>query len=166
MCRTISVLAVFMTLLIGCSSTEQSVLYDDLEQKDDAIYYQDALYTGTFIRKDSQQRVRAKGYLVAGQLQGEVVSYDIYARVIRTEHFKDGKPHGIFTQFYEDGTIEEQGQFEAGEVVGKWLLYYETGALARESFHKNDRPEGQWTYFNEDGTIKETRIYKNGQWIE
>ena len=55
MCRAISVLAVLITLLTGCSSTEQSVLYDDLEQKGDAIYYQDTLYTGMFLHKDSRQ---------------------------------------------------------------------------------------------------------------
>ncbi|MGS0680918.1 hypothetical protein ACVBIL_07160 [Shewanella sp. 125m-7] len=48
MCRAISVLAVLITLLSGCSSTEQGVIFDELEQRGGVIYYQDALYTGIF----------------------------------------------------------------------------------------------------------------------
>ena len=53
MCRTISLLAILMMLLSGCSSTEQTVLFDDLQQRNGAIYYRDTLYTGISIDRQA-----------------------------------------------------------------------------------------------------------------
>lgn len=52
---------------------------------------------------------------------------------------KDGVPHGIYKQFYEDGTLMLKGHFES------------------------DMKEGTWKFYNNDGKLVEKRQYKDGK---
>lgn len=167
--RGIVVLSMLGSLLSGCSSTGatvEGVPYEDLVQRDNVVYHNEAPYSGMFFDKNRYEVLRAKGYLENGLLQGELFHYDNDGKIMKRFHYKEGKEDGISTTYYDDGAIETLSYFESGEGQGRWLRYYPSGAIERISYLKNDRPEGEWTYFNEDGSVKEKRIYRNGQWVD
>jgi antitoxin component YwqK of YwqJK toxin-antitoxin module len=43
--------------------------------------------------------------------------------------FRDDKPQGKWTWFYENGIQRQDGYFIEGYKVGKWCTYSSTGAL-------------------------------------
>jgi antitoxin component YwqK of YwqJK toxin-antitoxin module len=49
----------------------------------------------------------------------------------------EGKFHGKYTSFYENGNLRAEGQYENNIMVGEWKYYYEDGEmLSRQKFEK------------------------------
>lgn len=93
------------------------------------------------------------------------------------EFYKDGKPHGKWLTFYENGNLKSIENWKNGILNGKHILYdheetklsetyYEQGDEDGKYilFHDNGKPyivgefkkgaaSGVWNYYNEDGKL-------------
>jgi antitoxin component YwqK of YwqJK toxin-antitoxin module len=92
-----------------------------------------------------------KGNYINGKLDGKKVRKRISGKIFREEHYKQGKKHGIFKEYDEQGNLTHQDEYNNDKLVGESLWFYPTGII-RE----------RWTYICEDR--EECRIYwENGQ---
>ena len=81
-----------------------------LGQADDGIFYKSGskeAYTGWA----KQMHVKEKG------------------KVEWVGQFKDGKPDGAYTSWYENGEKSSEGHFKGGEREGDWVFYEEDGSV-------------------------------------
>ena len=44
-------------------------------------------------------------------------------------YFINGRPHGLRTEWYENGQKKEEGNFINGEQQGRWTYYNKDGSL-------------------------------------
>jgi antitoxin component YwqK of YwqJK toxin-antitoxin module len=76
--------------------------------------------------------------------------------------FVDGKPHGTFKFWYEEGKISEIGEFDMGIMVGYWKFYNEDGKLWKEGNYKNGEEDGLWKFYDEKGNLVKEENWKDG----
>mgnify|MGYP000223978526 CR=1 FL=1 len=72
---------------------------------------------------------------------------------------KDGKQDGLWTEWYDNGQKKYEGTFKDGKRDGKCTGWYEDGKKEEEGTFKDSIRDGKWTYYNEDGTVKEVKEY-------
>ena len=91
------------------------------------------------------------GNYTNGKLDGKKERKMISGKIFREEHYKQGKRHGIFKEYDEQGNLTHQDEYNNDKLVGESLWFYPTGII-RE----------RWTYIGEDR--EERKIYwENGQ---
>ena len=78
--------------------------------------------------------------------------------------FKNGKRHGPWFKYHENGQLRVKGNFKNGQAHGPFIAYHENGQLSGKGNAKNGKQDGPWAAYNEDGTVnhKETGTYKDG----
>jgi antitoxin component YwqK of YwqJK toxin-antitoxin module len=77
--------------------------------------------------------------------------------------FRNGKEHGPFITFWDNGQLWRKGNFKNGEQDGPWTHYFENGVLASKGTFKNGEWNGFWVVYTDIGTLnrEETGTYKN-----
>ena len=92
-------------------------------------------------------------------------------------NFKDGKPDGLLTSWYENGQKKHEENWKGGKKDGIWTGWWENGQKKYEQNFKDDKVDGLWTSWHEkngqksfEGTYKDdkedgllTSWYENGQ---
>ena len=48
------------------------------------------------------------------------------------ENYKDGRHHGSYIKYHDNGKIAEKGQFTDGKRIGIWQTFDEDGKLIAE----------------------------------
>lgn len=74
------------------------------------------------------------------EIQNEVVKATYYydnGQVSQEGTYKNGKPHGTWVAYNEDGTRQSVGEYTDGKKTGKWLFW--TGATLNEVAYSNSR---------------------------
>ena len=79
---------------------------------------------------------------------------------------RDGLYYEQFTDVPFTGKVtgQEQGSFKDGRKHGRWVSYYDNGQVWMKGTYKNGKREGTWFDYHKDGTVNEnwTGIYKDG----
>ncbi|MGL5965174.1 MAG: toxin-antitoxin system YwqK family antitoxin [Fusobacteriaceae bacterium] len=94
------------------------------------------------------------------------------------EFYKNGKPHGRWISFYENGNLKSIENWKSGILNGKHILYNHEERKLSEIYYKDgnedgkyilyhdngkpyivgefikSKPSGKWYYYYEDGKIK------------
>lgn len=76
--------------------------------------------------------------------------------------FKNGKEHGEWKQFYENGQLKEQRRFENGLKVKSYISWWENGNRKAAFQFENGEYEGTFCEWNEQGALVKEMHYKNG----
>ncbi len=74
------------------------------------------------------------------EIQDQMVKSTYYydnGQVKQQGFYKDGKLHGTWTAYNEDGTKQSIGEYNNGEKTGKWFFW--TGALLNEVNYADSR---------------------------
>jgi len=106
--------------------------------------------------------------------------FDERGRVRSMGSYRDGKKHGTFRYYDEDGKEEGAGIFEfevlmgegaldsIGQRQGPWKLYHPEGELRAEGEYKNGLREGPWSFYFRNGKIEQKGSYRedlpSGDW--
>lgn len=78
--------------------------------------------------------------------------------------FKDDKPYGQFTYYYEGGGVESKITFLNGGKIAYNLMYHESsGYIMAKGKYVNQQKDSLWVYFDNKGQIKSQESYKNGK---
>jgi hypothetical protein len=77
---------------------------------------------------------------------------------------KDGKKHGSWVDYHENGQLRNKGTFKDGKKNGPWVYYHQNGQLRFKGTLKDDKEDGPWVGYDKDGNVNEryTGTYKNG----
>ncbi|SQI36072.1 MORN repeat variant [Leminorella richardii] len=103
-----------------------------------------------------------------GKSEGKTIHYyDSPGKVRLISHDQNGKVHGEFVFYNENGTLAEKRQYILGNNVTKYGIVYgpEGQILERYSYSNSGRKEGAWVKYYPDGTLKERENYANGTQI-
>jgi hypothetical protein len=80
--------------------------------------------------------------------------------------YRDGIVYKKFSDVPFTGKITGKitGTFKNGKKHGPWVSYYDNGQLMGKGNYKNGKTDGPWVSFNIDGTVYEkyTGTVKNG----
>ena len=78
--------------------------------------------------------------------------------------FKDGKKHGPWVWYHDNGQLWRKGTYKDGERDGPWVEYHDNGQLWRKGAYKDGPPDGPWVAYHDNGQLDEewTGAYKDG----
>ena len=83
---------------------------------------------------------------------------------------RDGLYYKKFTDvpFTGEVTGKYQGSFRNGKKHGPYVQYHNNGQLSSKGTYKNGKREGPWVYYNEDATVWEllTGTFKDGKKVK
>ena len=98
-------------------------------------------------------------FLFPSIVMGETVKWDDLEE-------RDGLYYKKFTEvpFTGKTTGKIQGSFKNGKTHGPWVFYYENGQLYYKGIYKDGKMDGPWVGYNKDGTVSEyfTGTFKDG----
>lgn len=130
------------------------------------------------------------------KLEGPRKVYDPQrgGRLVELTYYSDGKKHGNYTKWYENGKIQENGvyvydvrdgvsnwyfengnksveySYRDGKLDGNASTYYDNGKVSAYGMYINNMQTGEWKEYYENGNMKAEGIFKNGekdgQWKE
>lgn len=78
-----------------------------------------------------------------------------------TGYFINGKPIGIWTNFYESGQINSQGKWSANGLDSVWLFYTSAGQIERSISYANNLKNGRYIVYDSLQQIKFDGFYVN-----
>ena len=126
-----------LVLLFPTLALGEEVTYDDLVERN-GLYYQ----------KFTDVPFTGK---TTGQRQGS---------------FRDGKKHGSWVDYYDNGQLFEKGTFKNGDFDGSWVWYWSNGQLFKKGTYKNGKREGYWESYDKNGQSDEyAGTFKDGKKI-
>ncbi len=77
--------------------------------------------------------------------------YDDSRRVARLWQYKDGKPNGLYLEWYKSGKKKEYGTFKDGKQEGLWTELRKNGWKKREYTYKDGEFDGPHASWHENG---------------
>lgn len=63
----------------------------------------------------------------------------------------DGRRHGDWKYWYDNGNLWSEGTFEHGDRAGNKKVYWPSGLLRYEGQYKDNREAGVWKFYNQEG---------------
>lgn len=80
----------------------------------------------------------------------------------QTFEWHDGRRHGQFREYWENGTPRQEGRFRRGRLDGDWRLTYASGAVMAELHYERGLRQGTWTEWYENGARKSEVLWRDG----
>ena len=63
--------------------------------------------------------------------------------------FRNNKPYGTFTYYYENGQTEAVNTFSDDGIIANAVIYHQNGKKMAEGKYVNQKKQGTWKYFSE-----------------
>jgi antitoxin component YwqK of YwqJK toxin-antitoxin module len=73
------------------------------------------------------------------------------------QHDAEGKRHGLWEDYYEDGTLWQRRHYHHDQMHGLWEIYYRDGTLWGKGHCHHDRLKGIVKWWNPQGGISTKR---------
>ncbi|MEQ9262520.1 MAG: nicotinic acid mononucleotide adenyltransferase [Owenweeksia sp.] len=68
------------------------------------------------------------------------------------------------THFYEDGTVRETGTYASnGKLHGDWFQYNEDGSVSYKAYYNNGKKEGKWFKWEDEGLTMYEIAYEDNK---
>jgi antitoxin component YwqK of YwqJK toxin-antitoxin module len=149
------------------------VYYFENGQKQLEGRYQNGMQEGQWIEYHKDGRIRLvllyKNGKIAKKQHMNGTFLDYYVTDIpKSEYrYKDGKKHGMFTEWYDQGEFKKvQTQAEGPGSEMQWKEKLVGQQVRMEGEYYMGEPDGEFLYFNEDGRLMKTEIYEEGELVE
>jgi uncharacterized protein len=127
------------------------------------IFTQGELQSKTFFSDLHYQKI-GKIYYINGKESSKTTwSYYRNLQMKFEQNTKNGKAHGIQTDWYENGQKMLEGNFINGKTEGTVTKWYENGNKEEEKNLKADIEDGKQTKWYENGQMKEEVNYIVGE---
>ena len=138
-------------MLLALTMHAQVSLSEIIQDKEDMA----DTYYGTF-------KYQGKAYT------GNAISYHTNGKVKSIRGFKEGKYHGMWTEWYENGYRKFQGDRIANKGHGQTRWWHPNGQLKKQGTYDMDKQQGGVVYWYPNGQLKQIRYYHQdqavGQW--
>ena len=80
--------------------------------------------------------------------------------------FKNGKQHGVWSEFHEDGSLYWNLKYINGKTEdGIFKMFYPDGSLESEVTYGDGKPITNWVYYDRKGNKERIKIYEKGIFI-
>ncbi len=133
-----SVISFLLSLTCLAAQAQTRVDFAALSPSNDIYYYKGRPFTGT-----------------------SVSMYDDRTRAEEVT-WKDGRMHGLKTEFYKNGVVHAKLFFEEGKRNGPFTYYYPNGSEKMKGNYKYDLLHGELTGFYGNGQMSYLHNYEDG----
>ncbi len=82
---------------------------------------------------------------------------------VEIQNYLNGKEHGIWKQFYENGQLRESRFFKEGKKEGQYLAWWPDGSPQKEYYFENGEYEGTCKEWYQNGQLFREFNYHIGQ---
>lgn len=120
-------------------------------------------FTGEFIEKFDNGKLKGTGFLENGVLNGERVSYYENELINFKRVYKNGIPHGHSFENYENGILKQEGHFVEGKENGEWKAYFPNGKINAILNFMNGVQQGDYFEYDESGSLKAQYFFREGK---
>ena len=141
--------------------------------------WQEGQLTGRFTIYDSLDRLYQQGNYQDGKLDGKVTTHEYYAPVGQRPYtvkqvntYRQGQPHGWFTERYSDGHVRREGRYQYGILDGS-VTSYEVISSSEQTDQatyvkqiygwKDEQHHGSFTEYYDNGRVQRQGSYRHGQ---
>ncbi len=99
--------------------------------------FHNGLPNGVLIEYGNRGQLQKIAHYLNGQLHGRYATYD-YGRMKEIRHYQNGQLHGLFTKYYpKSDQIQSTTEFKNGKQHGIYRYYDEEGNITLEYEYKN-----------------------------
>jgi antitoxin component YwqK of YwqJK toxin-antitoxin module len=128
--------------------------------KTDSLYYKKF----TEVPFTGKTTGKIQGSFRNGKKHGPWVTYWDNGRLNYKGTYKNGKKDGPWVEYHKNGQLKEKGTFKNGKPDGPWVGNWNNGQIRTKGTHKDGKPDGPYVGYNKDGTVweKYTGTFKDG----
>jgi len=91
------------------------------------------------------------------------LSDDALGQKFSEVQFNNGKPHGSYQVWHENGTIKIEGQYVNGSKSGLFSKYFKDGTLNVSVNYRDDKKHGKLKHYNRKSRLILCAPYRNGK---
>ena len=84
---------------------------------------------------------------------------------VKSEYVYSNADNYKVTNFYLNGKIKEIGEFANGKMHGAWVSFNENGAKTGEAFYAQGKKQGEWKMYDSEGNMRFSINYDNGKML-
>ena len=130
------------------------------------LYYlsnQEVPFTGKAVAHRPDGRKMTEISYKDGKLHGLKSDWDESGKKLTEISYKDGKLHGLWTSWNESGKKLSETNFKDGQLHGLLSMWYENGQKRGEGNYTDDKMVGLWTFWYENGHKQSEQNWNEGQ---
>jgi antitoxin component YwqK of YwqJK toxin-antitoxin module len=157
-----NILLVIALLGSLCSCSQQEVIISESELPGYVFYLPGKItpYTGKCIMYFyGTTVVKEEMNFKKGILDGPYTSYYADGSVKRKGGYRNGKFHGSWEYWSNEGNKSYEVFFINDSLQGQYITYFPSGKLHEQGAYKKNYPYGTWSVYDESGKLLEKRSY-------
>jgi hypothetical protein len=81
---------------------------------------------------------------------------------IETAGYQNGREHGLFREYYANGSLKSIRKFDQGKKIGTYRSWWPNGNMQSEYAFIDDEYEGSCKDWDENGLLIRSKNYKHG----
>ncbi len=149
--RILFIVALILPVIL--SQHSWASLFDELEYRDELSYEYSWIYNhDLLIERDGLVYVPLADVPFTGKTTGKIQT-----------SYKDGKLHGEYLNYYDNGQLYEVASYVNGKEHGEYLSYYDNGQLWYKTNYLNGKREGETVTYGEIGELLGRENFVDGK---
>lgn len=104
------------------------------------------------------------GFGLALNAQQELKTYYDNGSLKSVYVYTDAQNYTV-KNYFQNGKIKETGAFVNGKMHGNWVNYHENGNKSGEASYEAGHKTGEWKVFDQDGIVRYKVNYKDNRMI-
>jgi len=160
---TVSLLLMF---IVACGSGVPTL--NDLTERD-GVYVLTSSgqpYTGEVMSTYASGAPKLKASMINGKPDGVWTEWYENGQKSMEAHWKQGVRDGDLDRWYEKGQEQLHEEYDNGVPRGVHKEWYESGQIKAQKPYVSGKPFGTWQFWLEDGHKEKNEIYENGELVK
>ncbi len=91
---------------------------------------------------------------------GRWVTYWVNGQINLDSHYLNGKPDGVITTYYTDGSACDVMSCFDGVLDGEATTYYPSGKIQNKGQYRDGVQVGRWIWYDENGKVEAEKDFK------
>lgn len=147
---------------VGKSKTYWDINNDGEHHLRETGTYSNNKKTGAWYYYHQNGQLHYKDSLDQGSriLEGRYIFYYSNGKKEKVLSYKEGKPDGVWSCWYEDGGLKSEGVYSNGRENGKFKVWHYNRQLMRVETLSNGRRTGTSFVYDASGNVIEKKTYK------
>jgi uncharacterized protein (TIGR02145 family) len=152
--RLLSLVIVVFVLGFSCSENQREIKSKQLQQRGNELYYavnEEKPYSGKVVEYYESGQKKKERTFKNGKLHGLSTNWDSKGQKETEVSYQNGVQSGPYRTWYENGQQEKEGAYKDGKEDGQWVFWYANGQKQREGEYNDGKREGMWGFWTQDG---------------
>lgn len=155
--RKLMIIASALLILAACGNSQKEakeVKLHELEDRSGVAYLlnTDKPFTGTAYAYYSDGiSLYQKSDFVDGKQHGEFIEYFQNGQISYKIFYKEGIEDGEWVWYTDGGTLIKRVNYNEGKLHGEWISYYDNGQVWLKGQYENGEEVGEWFAYDEEG---------------